>query len=120
EFGFAAPVLADDRGIVAGHGRVLAARKLYASGKTLRLPSGEEIPSGTLPVVDVTGWSDAQRRAYILADNRLAEQAGWDEELLRIELADLRDAGFAIDVTGFTLGDLGALFDGEAKGGLTD
>lgn len=120
EFGFAAPVLADDRGIVAGHGRVLAARRLYESGKTLRLPSGEEIPSGTVPVVDVTGWTDAQRRAYILADNRLAEQAGWDEELLALELSDLRDSGFDLDVTGFTLGDLDSLLGGETKPGLTD
>lgn len=121
EFGFAAPVLADDRGIVAGHGRVLAARRLYESGKTLRLPGGEEIPSGTVPVVDVTGWSDAQRRAYILADNRLAEQAGWDEELLRIELQELRDSGFDLELTGFELGDLDALLSsGEPKGGLTD
>lgn len=80
EFGFNNPVLIDaDNGIIAGHGRVLAARKL---GLTL------------VPVIRITHMTDAQRRAYILADNRLAETGGgWDEELLRVEIETLREDG---------------------------
>jgi hypothetical protein len=88
EFGFNAPVLVDsDSGIIAGHGRVLAARKL-----------GLE----KVPCIRLTHLTDTQRRAYILADNRLAELGGgWDEEMLGIELADLREADFDLDFTGF-------------------
>ena len=87
EFGFNNPVLVDkdESGIIAGHGRVLAARQL---GLT------------EVPVIELAHLSAAQKRAYILADNRLAEQAGWDRELLALELGDLGDLG--ID-----LGDLG-------------
>ena len=68
EFGWTNPVLVDgDNGIIAGHGRVLAARKLEAT---------------EIPVIELQGLSEAQRRAYILADNRLAQNAGWDEDLL--------------------------------------
>ena len=68
EFGFTNPILTDgDNGIIAGHGRLLAARKL---GMT------------TVPVIELAGMSEAQKRAYILADNKLAENAGWDRELL--------------------------------------
>lgn len=75
EFGFNNPVLVDgENGIIAGHGRVLAAQKLGLA---------------TVPVIELTHLSDAQKRAYILADNRLAEQAGWDRELLSLELGDL-------------------------------
>ena len=77
EFGWTNPVLVDgDNGIIAGHGRVLAARKL---GLT------------EVPVIELSHMSDAQRRAYIIADNKLAENAGWDDELLRLELGALRD-----------------------------
>jgi ParB-like chromosome segregation protein Spo0J len=76
EFGWANPVLADgENGIIAGHGRVLAARKL---GMTV------------VPVIELAGLSEAQKRAYILADNRLALSGGWDKELLGIELGDLQ------------------------------
>ena len=89
EFGFNNPVLVDgESGIIAGHGRVLAARTLGLD---------------TVPVIELTHLSEAQKRAYILADNRLAEQAGWDRDLLSLELADL-------DELGIDLGDLG--FDG--------
>jgi DNA modification methylase len=90
EFGFNNPVLVDGAsGIIAGHGRVLAARQLGLD---------------SVPVIELSHLSPAQKRAYILADNRLAEQAGWDRELLALELGDLADLG--ID-----LGDLG--FDGR-------
>jgi ParB-like chromosome segregation protein Spo0J len=90
QFGFTYPVLADAQGIVAGHGRVMAATRLYQAGKTIKLPGGEALPVGTLPVIDCTGWTEAQRRAYIIADNKLAENAGWDEHMLALEFADLR------------------------------
>jgi ParB-like chromosome segregation protein Spo0J len=119
-FGWTNPVLADASGIVAGHGRVMAAQRLYARGVSIRLPSGAEIPSGTVPVIDCTGWTEPQRRAYILADNQLALQAGWDEHLLAQELADLQ----ALDVemmglTGFSAAELERLLmpeDGQDEG----
>ena len=92
EFGFINPVLIDSAGnIIAGHGRVLAAQ---AEGMT------------EVPCVLVEHLSDAQRRAYILADNRLAEMSGWDLDMVAIELGDIRDAGLDLTITGFTEADL--------------
>ena len=80
KFGFTNPVLIDgEGGIIAGHGRVLAAQSLGLEA---------------VPVLVLDHLTDAQRRAYILADNQLALQAGWDQELLAVELADLSAAGF--------------------------
>jgi hypothetical protein len=87
EFGFTNPVLVDgDNGIIAGHGRVLAARKLGMD---------------TVPVVELSHLSDAQKRAYIIADNKLALNAGWDDEMLALEFAELQELGFDLDLTGF-------------------
>ena len=95
EFGFNNPVLVDGaNGIIAGHGRVLAARKL-----------GLE----TVPVIELAHLSDAQRRAYILADNRLAEQAGWDRAMLALEAADLALEGVDLATLGFEAGEIDAL-----------
>jgi ParB-like chromosome segregation protein Spo0J len=97
EFGFLNPIIADGKNsIIAGHGRVLAAQKL---GLT------------TLPVIEASHLTDAQRRAYVLADNRLALDAGWDNDLLKIELQDLEADGFDLSLTGFEVGELTALFD---------
>ena len=91
EFGFINPVLIDgDFGIIAGHGRVMAAKQI---GMT-------EVPC--LFIEDLT---EAQKKAYILADNKLAEDAGWDEELLKIELAELEAMDFDVSLTGFNLAD---------------
>jgi len=88
EFGFTNPILVDSRdGIIAGHGRLLAAKRL-------QLP--------TVPVIVLDHLSDAQRRAYILADNKLALNAGWDDALLAEELAALQDDGFDLALTGFS------------------
>ncbi len=88
EFGFTAPLLvSEDGGILAGHGRLAAARKLDLDA---------------VPVVVLDHLTPTQRRAYILADNQLALQAGWDQELLAIELADLSAAGFDLALTGFS------------------
>jgi ParB-like chromosome segregation protein Spo0J len=94
EWGWTNPILADETGIVAGHGRLAAARLLYGQGKTIRLPSGSDVPAGCVPVLDVTGWSPAQRRAYVLADNQLALNAGWDDDMLKEELQALLRCAF--------------------------
>lgn len=111
-FGFTNPVLADEKGIVAGHGRVMAARRLYELGREIALPNGTAIPAGTVPVIDVTGWDDEKRRAYILADNRLAQEAGWDLELLRLELDELEGFDFDLDSIGFGEAAQRAIFAG--------
>lgn len=104
EFGWTQPILYDFGAdeTVAGHGRQAAAASIYAKGEVIRLPSGEELPKGTVPVIDVTGWTDDQRRAYLLADNQLATQAGWDIEALGAELAHLETVGFNMDAMGFS------------------
>ena len=101
EYGFTNPVLVDGaNGIIAGHGRVMAARKLGLA---------------TVPVIELAHLSEAQKRAYILADNRLAEQAGWDREFLALELGDLRDMAVDLASLGFDAGELDALLrSGEA------
>jgi DNA modification methylase len=105
EFGWTNPVLVDgESGIIAGHGRVLAARKL-----------GLE----RLPVIERAHMSEAQKRAYVLADNQLALNAGWDDELLRLELADLSELGFDLGLIGFGEGELERLLAG-GKEGLTE
>lgn len=101
-FGWTNPILADDKGIVAGHARSIAARELYEAGETIRFPGGTEIAEGMVPVVDCTGWSDEKRRAYILADNQLALNAGWDPAMLNIEFGELEAANFDPALTGFT------------------
>ena len=105
EFGFTNPILTDgDNGIIAGHGRLLAARKL---GMT------------TVPVIELAGMSEAQKRAYILADNKLAENAGWDRELLGLELGDLGSLGFDLSLTGFGEDEIARLTNLGGPG-LTD
>ncbi len=105
EFGFTNPVLVDgDRGVIAGHGRLLAARKLGMA---------------EVPTIELSHLSPAQRRAYVLADNRLALSAGWDAELLRIELADLQADGFDLALTGFDAAEIAGIF-ALPTGGLTD
>jgi len=100
------PILVDGHaGIIAGHGRLLAARKL-------NLPE--------VPVIPLTHLSESQKRAYILTDNKLAENAGWDEELLGLELAALNDEGFDLALVGFGSEELARLLAGTEAEGLTD
>ncbi len=106
EFGFNNPILVDgERGIIAGHGRLLGARKLGLD---------------TVPVIELAHLSPTQKRAYILADNRLAENAGWDKELLALELTDLKLSEFDLDLLGFTDDELNELLNGGDNSGLTD
>ena len=95
EFGFTNPILVDSTdGIVAGHGRLLAARKLALA---------------EVPVIVLDHLSETQRRAYVLADNRLALSAGWDDEVLAAELAALESEGFDLGLVGFSEHELADL-----------
>ena len=108
EFGFTNPVLVDEAGgIIAGHGRVMAAKFLGLV---------------EVPCIRLAHLSEAQKRAYVIADNKLALNAGWDEAMLRLELEDLQAADFDLDLLGFNADELGALLtepEPETEG-LTD
>lgn len=106
EFGWTHSVLVDEHGIVAGHGRCMAAELIYRQGKQINFPGGSPIPIGFVPTIDCTGWSEAQRKAYILADNRIALNAGWDVELLSAELRELEAVNFNLHVMGFSEDEL--------------
>lgn len=121
DMGWTSPILTDGHGIVAGHKRRLAALAIYDDGGTIRLPGGNVLPIGMVPVIDVSGWTEAQRRAYVIADNQTTLESEWDGEALRLELSWLSDQdGFDMDLTGFT-GEtldaaLGALAQEEGQG----
>jgi DNA modification methylase len=105
EWGWTVPVLVDEAdGIIAGHGRILAAQKLGIS---------------EVPVMVASGWTEAQKRAYVIADNKLALNAGWDDELLKLELGNLRSLDFDLSLTGFSTDELATLTLEENEG-LTD
>ena len=111
-YGFARPILADaDSVIKAGHGTTEAAKQVYADGGTLAYPNGAPIPVGTVPVLDVTGWTDEQAREYMLADNQLALLSGWNVELLMPELDALAARDFDLSSIGFDQATLDALAD---------
>lgn len=107
EFGFTNPCLIDESdNLIAGHGRVLAAKKLKMSD---------------VPCIVVAGLSETQRKALVLADNQLALKASWDVDMLVMELGDLQDSGFDLKIAGFTEDDLASLLSGVSPGGgLTD
>lgn len=106
EFGFTNPVLIDELGgVIAGHGRIMAARKLS-------LPE--------VPCIRLSHMTDAQKRAYVIADNKLALNAGWDDEMLALEFAELSEMGFDLELTGFTADEIDALKPIELEPGLTD
>jgi DNA modification methylase len=106
EFGWTNPVLIDgEKNIIAGHGRVLAARKL---GLT------------EIPTIEVGHMTPAQRRAYVIADNQLAANAGWDNELLKLELGELNQEGFDLSLIGFSLDELERLLAPAGTEGNTD
>ena len=107
EFGWGAPILVDGtNNVIAGHGRLLAARKLGMS---------------EVPVVPMDHLTDIQRRALILADNKIGENASWEDELLGLELAELQSSGFDLGITGFSPDEWDALITGDTgNDGLTD
>jgi DNA modification methylase len=103
EFGWTNPILVDgDNGVIAGHGRLLAARKLGL---------------GEVPVIELANLSAAQKRAYVLADNKLALNAGWDDEMLAAEVADLTELGCDLNLAGFAAGEIDKLLDLHQQGG---
>lgn len=101
EIGWTNPILIDADGIIAGHKRRLAAIDIYSQGGTISVPGGQQLPPGMVPVIDVSGWSEAQRRAYILADNQTTLESEWDMGLLRLELDWLSGSGLDMELTGF-------------------
>jgi len=107
EFGWTNPILVDgDNGLIAGHGRLLAARKMGMS---------------KVPVIELSHLSEAQKKALIIADNKLALNADWDTGILNLELNELNDLGFDLDLIGFSKDELNALLNPiESKEGLTD
>lgn len=101
EWGWTTPVLVDEHGgIIAGHGRTLAAQKLEMT---------------EVPVMVAKGWSDAKKRAYIIADNKLAQNADWDNEMLALELGELGELGFDLDLTGFAADEIADLLSPEEE-----
>jgi len=106
EFGWTNPILVDgDNGIIAGHGRIMAAKKLNMT---------------EVPVIELAHLSKEQRKALIIADNKLALNSDWDSNLLAIELKDLQDLGFDLNLTGFNADELANLLLPEQVAGLTD
>lgn len=92
EFGFTNPILVDEvNRVIAGHGRILAAQQLGISD---------------VPAITLAGLTDAQRRAYVIADNKLALNAGWDFALLKVEFEELSELGYDLDVTGFSQSEI--------------
>lgn len=106
EFGWTNPILIDgENGIIAGHGRLMAARKL---GHT------------KVPTIELKDLTETQKKAYIIADNRLALNAGWDNEMLKLEFDELAELGFDLNLTGFSLDEIAALTPLVVEEGLTD
>ena len=91
EFGFRNPILVDGMGIIAGHGRLMAARKLGLS---------------KIPTIDCSDMTEIQKKAYIIADNKLALNAGWDAELLKLEVLNLTENDFNLELLGFDSSEL--------------
>ena len=106
EFGWTNPILIDgENGIIAGHGRLMAARKLGHA---------------EVPTIELKDMTEAQKKAYVIADNKLALNAGWDNEILKVEIEALKESGFDIDLLGFDAKELGLLLEPEQVQGLTD
>lgn len=106
EFGFVNPILVgDDNVIIAGHGRLMAAQQLGLD---------------TVPVIVLHHLTEAQRRALVIADNKIAENAGWNDELLKLELEELGDLGFDLDLIGFSDEELDELLGNDEQSGESD
>lgn len=100
EWGWTMPILVDEQGgIIAGHGRVLAARSLGHKD---------------VPVVIASGWSETKKRAYVIADNKLALNAGWDNDMLKAEIDELIESGYGMDLIGFDSDDLEKLVNEQS------
>lgn len=104
-FGWTTPVLIAGDAIIAGHARHFAASNLHRQGRII--PRNAD--ASMAPTIDLSALSAAERRAYLIADNRLAEDAGWDNDILRLELSELRDGGFDLSLTGFSMPEIGTI-----------
>ena len=97
EFGFTNPILIDDdNGVIAGHGRLLASKKLNLD---------------EVPCIILNGLTEAQKKAYVIADNQIALNSGWDFDTLKLELESIDELGLDMTITGFDLDDLAKMFD---------
>lgn len=122
EVGWTKPVIVRGETIAAGHGAVLVAEEIYRHGGLIYPAPGRDagaraFPPGTVPVIDASGWSAEQLRAYVIADNQIPLRAGWDWEVLRMELGDLHEVGFELELTGFDAFELETLLNGTAGAG---
>ena len=116
EFGWTRPVVVDeDYIILAGHGAIRAADRIYKAGATIR-----DVPPGAVPVVVKRGLTDEQKRAYVIADNRLALSSEWDEGVLAAELAALQSLDYDLGLIGFAGDELDALLEAAGTLGLTE
>ena len=108
EFGWTNPILIDEKdGIIAGHGRLMAAQRLNEAN---------------VPTIRLSGLTEAQKKAYVIADNKLALNAGWDEEMLAVEVEELLGEGYDLSLTGFSEKELNDILsaNGTDYEGLTD
>lgn len=115
QFGWTNPILHADGQIIAGHGRLQAAKRRHAAGKTIRFA-----PAGYAPTIDLSHLTPADRRAYVIADNQIALNAGWDLSLLKLEIGALQELDFNIDLLGFDQDWLNGLLIPQTPGGNTD
>lgn len=113
EFGLAGALIVRDGVIAKGHGTLMAIRKLIGAGKRIypapgrkAVPAPDPYPEGKVPVLDASGWSETQFKAFVIADNKLAEKAGWDDDILAIEIGELTDLDFDLELIGFEDWDL--------------
>lgn len=111
EFGFVGAIVIRDGVIAKGHGTLAAVQRLQGEGRAIYPAPGRHcgaapFPSGRVPVQDCTGWDDARFRAYVIADNKIALNSGWDMDLLALELGDLRAGGLDLGLTGFSHDEL--------------
>jgi len=125
EFGMVGAIVVRQGVIGKGHGTLAGARKIYEAGHLLYPAPGQKagakpFPAGQIPVLSVDGWTETQFRAFIIADNKLALNAGWDEDLLALELCELDADGFDLGITGFGEDELADLFAPDPVQGLTD
>lgn len=109
EFGYTQPVLLDDKGLIAGHGRVAAVKLCYEQGHVLKFAgTGAPIPVGSIPFIDITGMTKPKREALIIWDNKSALKATWDVTMLAVKLEELNALG-ELTLTGFDTGELDTL-----------
>jgi ParB-like chromosome segregation protein Spo0J len=110
--GFTAPILIDAEGIIAGHGRHIAVTEMTAADDVIHGPGKRfVIPHGMIPAIEADGMSEAERRAFIIADNQVAANSGWDDRLLSGELHALKALDFDLNFTGFEPGRIAELIN---------